>query len=266
MRTIIHSGETSSRLAKQGKRLDNRGLTEYRGPITVETNVARSAEGSARVQIGDTIVMAGVKMSLEKPYNDSPDEGGIMINVELLPLSSPEYEPGPPSMKAVEVARVTDRGIRESKAIDFKKLCVKKGEKAWFICVDIITLNDAGNLFDAASLAAIAALKTTTLRNFDPETGVVDYKSKTDDKLPMLKEPLSITVYKIDNSLIVDPIKEEEIVFDARLTVALDKNDTISAMQKGGESPLSIDDVSNIVDIALEKSKMLREVLNKSFN
>jgi exosome complex component RRP42 len=261
---MIVNKETISNLAAQGKRLDKRSLTDYRGPITVQTGISKNAEGSARVQIGETVVLAGVKMSIEKPYADTASEGGIMINAELLPLSSPNYESGPPGIKAVELARVTDRGIREAKAIDLKKLCLKEGEQAWFIAIDIISINDAGNLFDAASLAAIAALKDTTLRNFDPETGVVDYKAETDNKLPLLKEPLSVTVGKVNGALLVDPTVEEEKSFDARLSVALDQKGIISALQKGGEHPLTIEEVGQIIDIATEKTEYLRGFLDKA--
>ena len=125
---MIINKETIRELAGQNQRLDGRKLDEYRQPITIETNISWTAEGSAKVQIGKTVVLAGVKMSLDKPYNDTPEEGGIMVNAELLPLSSPEYEPGPPGIKAVELARVIDRGIREAKAIDMKQLCVKPRE------------------------------------------------------------------------------------------------------------------------------------------
>lgn len=253
-------------LAAKGTRLDNRSCTEYRGPITVETNVTKMAEGSARVQIGDTVVIAGVKLSLEKPYPDTPTEGGIMVNAELLPLSSPEYHPGPPGMKAIELARVTDRGIRESHAIDVHSLCIKDGEQAWFVSVDIMTINDAGNLFDASSLAALAALKNTCFREFDPVTGVVDYKSMTKNKLPVAKEPLSITVYKINGALVVDPTVQEEEAAQARLTVTCDSKGIISAMQKGGNTPLTADEVEKIVDIALEKSAFLRKILDEALN
>lgn len=262
---MINNKKTIIKLASEGKRLDDRSLLDYRQPIKIETNLSKTAEGSAKVTIGETVVMAGVKLSLEKPYSDSPDEGGIMINAELIPLSSPEYEPGPPGMKAIELARVTDRGIRESHAIDFKKLCIEKGEKAWFIIIDIVPLNDAGNLFDAAALAALVALKETKLRKIDEETGAVDYKNFSDEKLPLLKETLSVTVGKVGGSLMVDPKVEEENAFSARLTVASDKNGTISALQKGGDEPMTIEEVGNIVDIALDKAKYLRSIMDDFF-
>jgi len=260
---MIINHNSIKELASKSKRLDGRSLTEYREPISFELDISWTAEGSAKVQIGETVVMAGVKLSLEKPYNDTPDEGGIMINAELTPLSSPEYEPGPPGMKAIELARVTDRGIREAKAIDLKKLCVEVGEKAWFVIVDVVTINDAGNLFDAAGLAVLAALKSARFPVVDKETGAIDYKKKTDQSLPLLKEPLPVTVYKINGSLLVDPTSEEEHVYDARLTVATDSNGTISAIQKGGEGLLTIDEIAQMVDLAQEKANFLRSKLDE---
>src|SRR3989339_2224492 len=148
-------------------RLDGRKFTEYRKPFKVETGFTNTAEGSARVILGKTEVLAGVKMEIMEPYPDTQDEGSIMVGAELLPLSSPEFELGPPGIQAIELARVVDRGIRESKALDFKKLCIEKGEKIWMVIIDICPINDAGNLFDAASLAALAALKDTRYPAFD---------------------------------------------------------------------------------------------------
>ncbi len=256
--------ETIAVLAAQNKRLDLRGFTEYRKPITIKTNISWTAEGSAQVQIGNTIVMSGIKLSLEKPYNDTPDEGGITVNAELTPMSSSEYESGPPGIKAIELARVTDRGIREAKAIDLKKLCIKPGEKAWFVIVDIITINDDGNLFDAAGLAVLAALKSTRFPHVDPETGAIDYKKKTDKALPLVKEALPVTIYKVNGQLLVDPTVEEEEAYDARLTIASDAHGTISALQKGGEWPLTTEEISSMIDLALDKAQFLRDVLNKS--
>src|SRR3989339_21879 len=182
---MILNKETIVNLAKENKRLDQRSLVDYRQPIIIETDISWTAEGSVKVQIGKTVVMAGVKMSIEKPYNDTSDEGGIMVNAELLPLSSPEYEPGPPGSKAIELARVVDRGIREAKAIDMKKLCITPGEKAWFVTIDIVTINDAGNLFDAAGLAALAALKSATFPVVDEATHTIHYKEKTTKPLPI---------------------------------------------------------------------------------
>ena len=150
-----------------------------------------------------------------------------------------------------------------AQAINLKKLCITPGEKAWFVIVDIVTINDAGNLFDAAGLATLAALKVARFPTVDPETGVIDYKKKTDQPLPLLKEPLPVTVYKVNGKLLVDPTSEEEHSYDARLTVASDENGIISALQKGGAAPLTIDETAKIFELAIHKAKFLREQLGR---
>jgi len=246
------------RLFESNIRLDGRKFTDYR-PVKVEVNATNTAEGSARVIIGKTDVIAGVKMEIMEPYPDTPDEGSIMVGAELLPLSSPEFELGPPGQKAIELARVVDRGIRESKCIDFKKLCITEGEKAWTIVIDICTINDAGNLLDASSLAAIAALRNTTFPEYKDDK--IDYKKKTSKKLELKDIPLSVTVIKIGDKFLVDPDSEEEKAIDARLTVASLSDGTLCAMQKGGDYPLTSEDIAKMVDIGIEKGKELRKLV-----
>lgn len=246
--------EIISLLSKQ-TRLDGRQANEYR-EVTVEKNVTKNAEGSARVKIGETEVIAGVKMEVMTPYSDQPDVGSMMVNVELYPMSSPDFEPGPPSIDAIEMARVTDRAIRESKMIDVKKLCITPGEKAWMVVIDICSINDAGNLFDAMYLAALAALEEARFPEFDGEN--IDYKKLTDQKVPLSERPVSITVYKYGDHLVIDPDNVEEKVYDARLTVGVREDGQLCSMQKGGDSVFSLEQIGQMIDLATEKSKELR--------
>ena len=258
---MIVNHKAIRRMLNENQRLDGRTMTEFRKNISIQPDIYETAEGSARVIIGETEVVAGVKLSLEKPFNDTPNQGGIVVNVELRPLSHPDYEGGPPSINAIEMARVIDRGIRESHAIDFKKLCIKPGEQAWFILIDLISINDAGNLYDASSLAVLSALKNTVLPAFNKELGVVDYKVKTKKGLPINKETITVTLGLIGDSILVDPTKGEEAVVDSRLSVAIDKTGKISALQKGGSVPLSQEKILDMVDLAIEKSLELRKLV-----
>ncbi|RLE38864.1 RNA-binding protein [Candidatus Woesearchaeota archaeon] len=239
-------------------RFDGRKKDEYR-KIEVIKGVSATAEGSATVKIGDTEVMVGVKLGIGTPYPDSPDSGNLIVSAEFLPLASPEYEPGPPDIDAIELARVVDRGIREAKAIDVKKLCIEKGEKIWEVSVDICTINTAGNLFDAATLATLAALMDTKFPKY--ENDEIDYKVKTDQRLPLEILPVAITVIKIGNHFLVDPLPEEEEVLDARLTVTLTEDGSVCALQKGGDQPLTVEQIDEMIGIALEKSKEFRKLL-----
>lgn len=241
-------------------RYDGRKKEEFRD-IEVEFGVSHCAEGSARVKVGKTEVIAGVKMAIETPYPDTPDKGNLMVNAELLPASNPAFEPGPPGEKAIEISRVIDRGIRESKAVEFEKLCIEKGEKVWSVMIDICTINDNGDLLDASALASIAALIDTRFPGV--VDGVVDYNKKTDKKLPLVRLPITVTVYKIGDNMFVDPIPDEESAYDSRLSVAVTDDNEISAMQKGGDEPLSMDEISKMIDVVLKIAPELRKKLKR---
>jgi exosome complex component RRP42 len=258
---IMNNENTKKHILKylsQGIRFDGRKLSDYRN-ISIEFDVSKSAEGSAKVKIGGTEVIAGVKMAIEKPYPDTPDEGMLMVNVELLPLSNPDFESGPPDVRSIELARVIDRGIRESKTINNKDLCVVPGEKVWSVMIDICTLNDEGNLLDCAGLAAIAAVVNARFPKYEDDK--VDYKVKTDKKLPLSKVPIPVTVIKINDYFIVDPLIEEEKYIDVRLTVTSTEEGLICALQKGGDSALLDTEVEKMIELGLEKSKELRSHL-----
>jgi len=245
-------------LTKKGFRIDARKFDQYRD-VSIEKGVIKTAEGSARVKIGETDVIVGVKLELGTPYPDRPDSGTIMVSAELRPMANPEFESGPPSIDSIELARMIDRGIRESCALDFKKLCVTPGEKIWIVLIDITPMNAAGNLFDAAGLAAIAALQDAKFPKIEGDA--INYKELTNDPLPLQFSPIPITVSKIEGQLLVDLTDEEEKAVDARLTISTTEDGTMCALLKGKDALLSPDDISKMIDIALAKSNDMRALL-----
>jgi len=248
---------------KQGKRFDGRKLDEFRN-LTIETEVSDKAEGSARVKLGDTEVLVGVKMDLAAPYPDSPDKGNLMVTAELLPMSSSRFESGPPSIESIELARILDRMVRESKFIELEKLCIKEGEKVWNIFIDIYSMNADGNLLDAAGIGVIAALKTARIPKYDEKEEKVVYGEWTKDKIPVKKDtPLSITFHKIGEQIIVDPTQEEEDASETRVTIG-SCNGVISSMQKGDHFALSVEEMDGIIDLSEKAWKTLHAKLEKA--
>lgn len=245
----------------KGVRYDGRKKDQLRD-IEIRTGVIETAEGSAYVRCGNTEVIAGVKMNVEKPFPDTPEEGILMVGAELYPMSSPKYESGPPDNKAIEIARVIDRGIRESKSIDNKTLCITAGEKVWTINVDIAPLNDDGNLIDVGSMAAVAAILNAKFPKY--ENGKVNYKLKTEEKLPFNKLPVAITVFKLGNHYLIDPSDLEQDAADARLTVTSLEDGNLCAMQKGGDNPLSIEDIDKMINLAVNKADEIRTLIKNS--
>lgn len=250
-----------AQLVSLGKRLDERELTEYR-EIQVETGVIEKAEGSARVHLGKTEVLVGIKIEIGEPFSDVPNKGVLTVNAELVPLASPTFEPGPPGENAVELARVVDRGIRESKAIDLEKLCIEPGKKVFIVFVDVYVLNYDGNLIDASALAALAALLNTKMFNYEVKEGEVKIKPGY-KPLPIRNHPVAVTFAKINDKLVVDPWLEEEQVMEARLTMTFEKDEKICALQKGGTGYFTIEQVLEAAKIARQKAAELRKLVVK---
>ncbi len=237
-------------LLKDEKRLDKRKPFEFRD-IEISTGISVNAEGTARVKIGKTEVIVGVKMDTQEPYLDHEDEGTMITSMEFSQIAGERYESGPPQMDSIEIARVVDRGIRESRFIDWKKLCIKEGEKVWSIMIDIYCINDDGNVMDASAIGAVAALRLARFPVYNEEEEKVEHSEISDKPLPLTElVPFSMTFYKIGNNLVLDPTREEEDAAEARITLAISsgkKEKMINSMQKGGIIPISCEELEEIV-------------------
>ena len=247
-------------LLDAGKRLDDRGLGDYR-EIKVEQGVIERAEGSARVFLGKTEVLVGVKVETGEPFSDTPNEGVQTVNAELVPLASAAFEPGPPDENSIELARIVDRGIRESKAIDVEKLCIEPGKNVFVVFVDVWVLNHDGNLIDASALAAVAALLNTKMPNYEIKDGEVKIKQGY-IPLPLKSRPITVTIGKINDKLIVDPWLEEEQIMDARISMAIKDDGNICAVQKGCAGYFTLQQLAEAAKIAQKKAAELRKKLD----
>jgi exosome complex component RRP42 len=137
-----------------GRRLDGRSLDENR-LLDIDINVIQKANGSAWVKLGNTEVIAGVKVETGEPFEGLEDKGALIVSAEVLPTASPHVEPGPPDEETIELARVVDRGIRESEMLALDKLVLIPGKIVYTVFVDCSILNMDGNLFDATSYAVV---------------------------------------------------------------------------------------------------------------
>ncbi|MBN2014973.1 MAG: exosome complex protein Rrp42 [Candidatus Altiarchaeota archaeon] len=242
-------------LIKEGKRLDNRKFDEYRKLEINKGYVGEKADGSAYVSLGDTKVLVGISMDVGEPYPDAPTSGVMTVNAELRPMASPHFEAGPPGEEATELARVVDRGIRESGAIDTEKLFIEE-DKVWVVFVDIHVLDHYGNMIDASGIGAIAALLDAKIPKYEDNKII---RGEHTVKLPVTCTPIPCTTAKIADCVIVDPDMDEEYAMDSRLTVAT--TDTINAMQKGGQGTLREEEVLDAIDLSFKCAKDIRRLV-----
>ncbi|MDT7900499.1 MAG: exosome complex protein Rrp42 [Acidianus sp.] len=250
----------------RGIRADGRKFNEYR-PLSITLSYAKKADGSALVKLGDTTVLAGVKVEPEEPFEDTPNQGNLVVNVELLPLAYETFEPGPPDENAIELSRVVDRSLRDSKSIDLSKLVIEPGKKIWTVWVDIYVLDYGGNILDACTLAAVSALYDTRLPKVVKEGDKIKIiKEEKGEKLPMNFPVVTVSVAKIGKHLVVDPDLDEEGIMDAKISLSYTPEGRIVGIQKTGIGTFTLTEIDNVETLARSVSQKLLEELKKQIN
>jgi exosome complex component RRP42 len=244
----------------QGKRLDGRDLHQLR-PLEIELDIIKKANGSARVRLGDSEVIAGIKVETGEPFEGLEDKGALIVSAEVLPIASPHVEPGPPDEEVVELARVVDRGVRESEMIDLSKLVLVPGKIVYTIFVDCSVLNADGNLFDATSYAVVASLLHAKLPVLEMQGDKVIDTGRT-QPMPVRSIPVSITSVRIGETVMLDPNAEEEACMDARITLT-STEEGFCAVQKGFAGSFTVEQILEVADKVRVKGNEVRDMLKR---
>ncbi|NAZ31203.1 MAG: exosome complex protein Rrp42 [Acidilobus sp.] len=257
--------ESLINMLKRGLRSDQRDLVSPRN-ITIEVGVIEKANGSALVKLGKTQVLVGIKVEPGKPFPDTPDEGVLQVNSELVPMASPVFEPGPPDENAIELARVIDRSLRDPKAIDLKSLVIRPGEKAWVLWIDVYVLDYDGNYFDASMLGVMAALMNTKLPEYEEtESGeLIVHRDKLTTPLKLNKRVVLVTTAKIGDYIVVDPNLDEELIADARLTLAFDEEGNVVGAQKSSIGGYTRSELSRAIEVSRKASQIYFKLLDQA--
>lgn len=264
-RTIIDDLKRSRifELAADGRRQDGRGMDEPRR-LRIETGVVPKAEGSARVFLGDTEVVAGVKVKPDRPFPDVGDRGIFICTAEVLPLAHQDVETGPPQPPVIELARVVDRGIRESGMVDLKQLVLAPNKSVVGVFVDNSVVDVDGNLFDACSYASTAALLTAKIPKWEyGEDGPVRIEGQY-ARAPITTVPVSVTMAKVNGQIMVDPTQDEWTAMEARVTITTNSDGNICALQKGGPSGFTYDELERCGRLSVSIGARVRETLKRA--
>lgn len=246
-------------LLDDGQRVDGRQFDQHRS-LSIDVGVIPKANGSARVRLGDTEVVCGVKIQPDRPFSDVGDRGIFICTAELLPLSHPTVETGPPNEAVIELARVVDRGIRESHMIDLPQLVIKENVSVVGVFADNVVIDHDGNLFDACSYAATSAVLSARMPIWEYGDDGPALK-EGDLPLPTTTIPVSVTMAKIGNHIVVDPNSDEWECMDARITITTNSDRNICAIQKGGKNGFTFDELAACGDLAVKSADAIRSML-----
>lgn len=245
----------------QDIRTDGRGRQDFRS-FSIETGVIPQANGSARVRIGSTDVIASVKADLGKPSPYQPDQGKIEISVECSPIADPEFERRGGEQLSMELSLALQRTLLGGKSgagagIDLSTLKVVEGKTCWDLYIDGLVLSSDGNLLDALAIAIKAALSNTGI----PKVEVVPAASPdqqadiniSDDEFSYLDTsgvPVIVTLTKVGRHYIVDATLEEESQMSSAVSVAINRLGHICGLTKRGGVALDPSIILDMISVA----------------
>ncbi|KAI0492424.1 hypothetical protein KFK09_026696 [Dendrobium nobile] len=239
-------------------RVDGRSPVDYR-QLTIKFG---REDGSSEVQLGETHVIGLVSGQIVQPYRDRPNEGTLAIFTEFSPMADPAFEPGRPGEFAIELGRLIDRGLRESRAVDMESLCIVAGKSVWAIRVDLHILDNGGNLIDTANIAALAALLTyrkpeCTLGGENGQDVVV-HDPEVREPLPLIIHHMPVAVtfafFNEGDAMVIDPTHKEEAIMGGRMTATLNSNGDVCAVQKAGGDGVSLSVITHCLRLAALKA------------
>ncbi|XP_076635398.1 exosome complex component RRP43 [Colletes latitarsis] len=242
----------------QSVRPDGRQFLSFR-PISVNISSITHADSSSIFKIGNTTVVCGIKAELATPKTISSECGYIIPNIELSPLCSPKFRPGPPSDQAQVISKTIENILRNSAAVDLKDLCICKGKLVWVLYCDLLCINYDGSVIDACIGALTSALNTLCLPEtvYNVTTGNISIHSTKKTKFPIKTLPVSVTFAVFDDQLLIaDPTDEEESLCLGKLTIVMDE-EKICCIHKPGGIPIS----HNLFSKSLAKSKKRAELV-----
>ncbi|PUZ44363.1 hypothetical protein GQ55_8G083700 [Panicum hallii var. hallii] len=251
-------------------RPDARRLSEAR-PTTVALGAVSSAHGSALVRLGDTAMLASVKLEVMSPPAESSDEA---VEFHMPPICSPLVRPGRPADVAPVISKALEDVLMSSGMLNLKELCLISGKASWLAYLDIYCLNADGSLFDAALISAVAAFthleiplvsvgddgRVFTVGGNEGKTKF-ELVNREKRKLTLGDIPFSLTCALHKDSILADPTSEEESIIETYVTVVVDSSDRIVSIQKLGGTVTSMTAVKECISLAKERRRKLREIL-----
>lgn len=247
----INEREFILQALSEGIRADGRTPFEFR---ELSLKFGRQV-GQVEARLGDSRVLAVVSCKAVPPRESRPTEGYFHFKTQLSAMASPEFEVGRPHPLQVEVGRVVERGLRESRAIDTEALCIVAGELVWEVRCDIHVLDHSGNLIDCASIAVITALmhfRRPDVTVVGTEYTIHPLNERQPVPLSIHHMPVAISFAFLDGGklLVVDPSLQEELTMDGRVSITLNADGELCAVKKSGGVAIGVEQLLECTRIA----------------
>ncbi|CAM6087804.1 unnamed protein product [Calypogeia fissa] len=276
-------------------RPDGRPLGRAR-PTEISLGQVPTTDGSALVKLGNTTMLAGVKLEVFVPGTETPDEGRIAVDFQMPPICSPHIRPGRPVEAVSVINEQLSNALASSEFVNLRELSITNGKAAWLACLDIYCLDSDGSLVDAALLACVAAfadlqipavsinddgkvqrVSGNTDQAIDVDESGLDKvgmeKGSSQDQMTLKAKrrlklgavPVALTCLLHTKYLLADPTAEEEAVLHTIFTVVVEATGKLVSMYKPGGSTLATTStVQDCIALAHLRVKEVQQLLKEA--
>ncbi|KAF3533636.1 hypothetical protein DY000_02043677 [Brassica cretica] len=261
----------------QDLRTDGRKRLTYRD-IYVETGVIPQANGSARVRIGGTDVIASVKAEIGRPSSLQPDKGKVAVFIDCSPTAEPTFGGRGGEELSSELALALQICLLGGKSgagagINLSSLLIKEGRVCWDLYIDGLVISSDGNLLDALGAAIKAALTNTAIPKVqvsaevaDDEQPEIDISDEEYQQFDTSSVPVIVTLTKVGNQYIVDATAEEESQMSSAVSISVNRGGHICGLTKRGGSGLDPSVILDMISVAKHVSETLMNNLDSKIS
>uniref|UniRef100_A0AAV1V481 Ribosomal RNA-processing protein 42 n=1 Tax=Peronospora matthiolae TaxID=2874970 RepID=A0AAV1V481_9STRA len=255
-------------------RADGRDRLSYRS-LSLETSLLAQSNGSARVSLeaSGTDVLASVKLEVTSPAPEAPSAGVFQVAVSCCPSVSAKLYGRAVEEMNVELSQLMTRLLCSRPRAELEKYCIVPGESVWAIHIDVMVFESSGNLPDVISMAIYAALNDTVfpsvrLVGVEGENKAIEVETDPAAGKLMRAEqwPICVTLSKIGDCFVTDPLQEEELCTTAQMSVAVDPEGSVCGVQKSGTGSIEIEEMQQMIDEACARSKELFKLLQEALS
>ncbi|GAA5846385.1 hypothetical protein JCM3766R1_001179 [Sporobolomyces carnicolor] len=244
---------------------------------SVNLGSVSTAPSSSLVRLGKTTVVCGITLEIAPPDLETPDQGFIVPNIDLSPLCSPIFRPGPPSDQSQVISSRLRDILVSSNVVPLESLCIERGKSAFVVYLDLVCLNYDGGVLDAAVLACVGALKSLTLprAEFDVDSGETICEPVTAEcpgtRIPLGSLPCAVSFGYFNGHLLPDPTQFESQLSTSHLTIVLDPTTTTTEKKRNKDRKLlgvyqagaPIDGARDILEACIEMAQQRAEELSR---
>ncbi|KAG2229591.1 hypothetical protein INT48_001902 [Thamnidium elegans] len=263
----IQPHEYLKRFLDQSVRPDGRLLNLFRKTM-ITSGAISTANASAMVRLGGTTVVCGIKAEVCEPKVSVPNQGYLVPNVELSPLCSPKFKPGPPSDKAQAVSEFINQLFIKSHIFPLESLCIEPGKAVWVLYADIVCLNYDGNILDASLLALTTALKDLKLPKAEVSSSMVVEVDSTEitEPIQLSRLPVSSTfcIFNNPDVILSDPNDTEETLAKETVTIVTDLDHNLVRIYKNGGTTIDANGLKQCIHNAKQRTNEINSLMNEA--